>query len=323
LGRCETGYEDGRVSGRDEKTLADVFADLWQARVFVFTGAFLGLLAATGFITVAVPHYRAQMIISPASPMNGAEISSLLAEESLFPIRALVQRAGITNSADFTRFETTYARPSVAALMLKDSRVAEGVAQERDFSFSAAPNVEDAEHLAAYIEKHVRLESVGATPQRKLVYAHPDRTFAAYFLHRLHKVTDELIRQKLRQEAEQRIRHLQQAITETANPEHRRNLTSLLMEQERLRMLVSIETPYAASVIEPPAADIKASWPDAALLFPAFIFAGALAGFVIVGIAGLARVSTPVKARTWFPNNKSNSNTKPSQRPLTARDAAE
>jgi LPS O-antigen subunit length determinant protein (WzzB/FepE family) len=319
----EAGYEESRVSETAEKTLADIAADLWQAKAFISLGVFAGILAAAVFIFTAVPHYRAQIIVSPASPMNGADVSALLADEDMVAIRSLVQRVGVANSADFTRFENTYSGPSVAALMLKDTRIPEGVAADRNFSFSQNPETDSAEKLAAYIDKRVKLEPVGATALRRLVYMHPDRAFATYFLHRLHRTTDELIRQKLRQEAEQRIRHLQQAITETVNPEHRRNLTSLLMEQERLRMLVSIETPYAASVVEPAAAEIKAGWPATSLVFPAFMLAGAVVGFALAGL--FPGRTESVSARRWFRTDSRNNNQKQQRaaRPLTARDAAE
>ena len=57
-------------------------------------------------------------------------------------------------------------------------------------------------------------------------------------------------------------------------------------------MLASIDQPYAAAVIEPPAASVRAWWPDALLIVPSVMFAGALLGLVL---HGLLRPAAPVR----------------------------
>lgn len=54
------------------KTLAEAFADIFHARLFVLGGLVVGALLAAGFIAFAIPQYKAQMIIAPANPVSAA-----------------------------------------------------------------------------------------------------------------------------------------------------------------------------------------------------------------------------------------------------------
>lgn len=150
------------------------------------------------------------------------------------------------------------------------------------------------------------------------------------FLHRLHNVTDGLIRHGMRKDVNERIAYLNTAISETMNPDHRRAMTDLLMEQERLKMLVSIDQPYAASVVVPAAHSVKPVWPDTVLVYVSFIAVGAFLGFVVFSLrklevqdimAALERVS--VKQQDWFFPESGNENEKPEPRkPLTGKKSA-
>lgn len=301
------------------KTLGDVLIDLWRAKLYIAGFGVAGFFTAMVFMLVSVPSYRAEIIVSPANPIQGAEVSSLLANDDFFALRYLVQRVGVSNSSDFMRFETTYAGPQVAAVLLGDPQVRRGLEADRSFVFSGPDTRWNAARLSQYIARRVRLEPVGQGPMRKLVYLHPDAGFAVYFLSRIQSAGDALIRKGIREDAGQRIAYLQEAIDSTNNPEHRKALTALLMEQERLRMLVSIDQSYAASVIEPASASYKSVWPDKILVVAGFVFAFALSGFITHTMRAETKIPQGKKRKIWFRTDSGNSN----ERPLSARDAAE
>ena len=194
----------------NQKTLLDVCAEIWRGKIFISAGICAGIILAMGFLLTATPHYRAQVILSPANTMNGAEVSSPVAEESLLALRYLAQRMGAANPSDFMRFENTFSGPTVAEMLLKDERVEQDLGDEKALESPSA--------LAEYIDRRVRIDAVGATPMRRMTYLHPDGKFAAYFLRALHHVTDGLIRQKIRQEATQRVRYLQEAAATAGGP---------------------------------------------------------------------------------------------------------
>lgn len=306
-----------------EKTLAEFLFDLWLGRVYIAIAGIIGFVVALAWLATATPYYRASMIVSPANPMNGAEISSLLANDNLFALRYLVQRVGVANSSDFLRFENVYQGPSVAKLLLKDENIISGLRMDKAFPFSKAKEKWSAESLAEYVADHVRLEPVGATSLRRMVYNHPDREFASYFLTRIHGLSDKLIRRNIREETQERILYLKGAIKTTGNPEHRRALTSLLLEQERLRMMVSIEQPYAAAVVEPSASSVRPVWPDPYLLISGTVLVFAFSGFVIFSLrnemAAPRRKAISMKKQGWIKGEGENTNRKP----FSASDAAE
>lgn len=256
-------------------TLLDALGDIRRARLYIAAGAALGFLLASGFLISATPSYRAHIILEPNNPMGGAEVSSVLAnDDDLSSLRYLIDQVNVPSSADFARFETTLAGPAVAGALLKDDIIRAGL---RD-SFRKP------QELAEYIRKRVRLEPVGQTAQRRMVYFHENPEFAVYFLNALHKTADERLRVNIKADTERRIDYLNAALATSPNPDHKRSITNLLMEQERLLMLSTIDQPYAASVIEPASASARPAWPDRVLVYAASIAAGAMAGFVFHGI---------------------------------------
>ena len=123
------------------KTFADFCADLWFGKTFILVGMFLDCLLRRRFVYSATPYYRAQIIISPANPMNGEQVSSMLGDDNLFAVRYLMQRVGVANSANFSRFETTYGGPSVAALLLKDPAILRGLKADKFSAFLSRKRV--------------------------------------------------------------------------------------------------------------------------------------------------------------------------------------
>lgn len=301
-----------------EPSLGDLFKEIWSLRRFILAGALSGIFLAGLWSYSATPYYRAWMILSPANPMNGAEISSLLADDNLFALRYLVQRVSVANSSDFMRFENIYDGPSVAKILLEQEDVLRGLAQDHAFRFTAPRRQSwSPEKLAEYLHDTVRLEPVNGSTLRRLSYKHPNPDFAKYFISGMHMVSDALIRRTIKEEAKARAAYLKAAVAETENPEHKRSLTTLLLEQERLLMLASLDQPYAAAIVEPAAVSFKPVWPDPALLFAGLTALGALAGFLagsfrMPAVGGVFQKQQPgrrpVNAKKWFSGEKANSN---------------
>ncbi len=299
-----------------ERTLAELCLELWHARTLILCGMVLGFFLALGFIFAAIPHYRAQLTVSPATPMDSAKSAAIMNDENILALRYIAQRAGISNASDFMRFETLYTGPSVATQLLKDPRILTGLNADRSFIIlKQRPQYWSPSILAHYIKNRVDFEPIKATPLRRLTYLHKDPEFASYFLTRLHIITDALIREHIRTNTSERINYLQNAIQTTNNPEHRRALTTLLLEQERMRMLVSIDQPYAAEIIEPATSFFKPVWPNIALIYSTFLFAGAFLGFITHGLLTLyiqaksdACPPRATKQKSWYDLRIQNNN---------------
>lgn len=275
---------------QSEPTLIDFLTSLWSLKFFIIMGALLGAVLAFLLQANLTPHYKARMIVGPANPINGAEVSSLLANDNLFALRYLFQRVGMANAPDFMRFENIYDGPSVANILLQDQAILNGLSQVKPYGFMAAPAGWNGDRLSKYLAQQIKIMPMGASPMREMVYYHPNPEFAPYMLRKIHQISDALIRTNIRADAEQRVIYLNQAISETRNPDHRRALTTLLLEQERLKMLVSIDDAYAATIIEPASVSYKPLWPNPVLMYGVMIILGAF----LAGLMGAFLRSEPI-----------------------------
>lgn len=267
-----------------EPTLADLLKELWQAKAFVLGGGLLGLIGAVLFLALAVPHYRATMLVAPTENRIAPHLQSLSPDDSSLAVQEMIDAQGKAAPQAYARFENTLRGASAAAELMKDRKILAGIAKDRRFVVSGDQKPQSAEALAAYLQTHVGVEPVGMTPLRRLVYKHPDRRFAGYFLTRLYHVTDDLIRQDENGKTQGRAVYLQKALDNTSNPDHRRVLTAMLMGQQQEQMMLAMEGPYAASVAEPPSAGVRPYWPRKSIVLPVGMLAGLLLGYMMFSV---------------------------------------
>lgn len=261
-----------------EPTLADMVQALWKARVFILLGIVAGLIVSGFIIQFSTPAYRATMIIAPADGYALGDYASTVADgQSLdLPFWRPKDQEGV--STDFYRFTYTINGTSVAAILLKDQSVLSGIA--KDQRWKGQGKDWSAEYLAEYLNKYLRVEHLGTTPLRRISYVHPDAAFAPAFLRKIHLVADQLIRRDRRRQSETRIQYLQDSLQKTINPDHRKGITNLLMQQEHIRMLANLDEAYAAIIVEPPSSTPRPVWPNTTLLLAAFALIGALIGYL-------------------------------------------
>ena len=263
----------------DDPTLGDLLRSVWAARLFVFGGVLLGLIGAGLYVFFVTPTYKAVMVVAPADGYAlGDYASSLSADRSLtLPFWRPSEPDHV--STDFYRFVYTARGPSVASILLKDKTVLAGI--RKDAFWLKSAKSWSPEELSDYLEKHVEVSRLGATPLRIISYKHPDPAFAVSLLRKLHLVADQLIRRDRRRQSQARIDYLQGVLAKTAHPDHRRGITNLLMQQEHIQMLANLDEPYAAILVEPPAAGPRPYWPKKIYLFSGLILLGAFLGYAL------------------------------------------
>ncbi|HIF25628.1 MAG TPA: chain length determinant family protein [Micavibrio sp.] len=264
-----------------EPGLLDLMADLWYGKFFIIIGAVLGVIAALIFFSMAQPQYRAEMLVGPAERGTGPDIKALLPENSSFAVQYLVNSLGSQDSNDYIRFEYMLRGVTVASQLVDDQIVKDGVARAGLFGAEGLPEDFNADSLARFLDKHVSVQPVGTSPLRRVVFSHPDKEFALYLLQLLYDKTDGVIQQDVRSKTATRAEYLQNAIQETQHPDHKRALTSLLMEQEHISMILDMDEPFAALVVEPSSVADKPAWPRKAIFWPAFILVGCFLGFFV------------------------------------------
>lgn len=249
-----------------EPTLADLIRDLWVAKWILLISFIIGLGCVQLFISSAVPQYRVHMLVGPVDRAQGADIQALMPENSSFAVQYLVNTLGSQDSSDFMRFENTLRERSVAEQLFTDDKIREGVAADYAFSFLSDGRVPaNVAEMAVYIKEAIQVEPVGSSNLRRIVYVHPDQEFAAYMLTKMRAIADSLIKDDIRAATARRKAYLQTQLGEIRHPDHRRALTSLLMEQEHIQMILAVDEPFAAKIIEPATAGPKPYWPKPAL----------------------------------------------------------
>lgn len=198
---------------------------------------------------------------------------------------SLRRSIGIDQSlpADFVKFEQVLREATVAGILAHYDGVLSKIADDRMFAWQARDEMSPA-LVSLYLRRNVRVEPIGLTGSRKISFSHPDPQFAVKILTHLHTIADETIRQKSATETQERIAWLQKELAQSINPDHRAALTALLLAQERRRMLVSMDQPFAAELVEPPAATPKPDWPSKPLVLLGGIFVGMLAGFTFASL---------------------------------------
>ena len=248
-----------------EPTLADLLVDLWHVRVWLLVGAFIGAVCAFIFISSAIPQYKTSMIIGPAERHSSTDFKALLPENSGFAVQYLVDSFGKADSSDFIRFENILREQSVAAALHADAASRNIIQADRSFSFSAVPATDSAADIALYLQQGLNIEPVGSSPLKKVILYHPDAEDAVALLRQLVLIADNLIKADAQDSARKRTAYLKEELSTALHPDHRQALTTLLMKQEHLQMILAMEEPFAAVMVEPPSASARPVWPRTSL----------------------------------------------------------
>ena len=265
-----------------EPTLADLLRDVWAARLSVAAGAALFALISVVFIYLSTPLFRATLIVAPADGYALGDYASSVSDGEAMTIPFWRPREADGVSTDFHRFVYTLQGTAAASILMKDGAVLAGIARDGSWRDKADPSAP--EELADYLNRKIQIEQLGATPLKRISYRHPDPEFAAAFLRKIHLVADQLIRRDRRRQSQSRIDYLQDTLTKTINPEHRRGIVNLLMQQEHIQMLANLDEPYAAIIVEPPSSTPKPVWPNKPLLLIASLLLGGAAGYLARGL---------------------------------------
>lgn len=257
-----------------EVSLKELLHHFWRAKFYIFTAMILCLALAFIFIVSVTPKYQATMIVAPADGYALGDYASKIQYDRIAALPFWRPKDQEGASTDFYRFIHTLRGPSAAAILIKDRNVLSGINK------TLKNDIETSEELSAYLAKNLRVDPLGATPLRKMIYHHPDRNFAAALLRKIHLVADQMIRRDRRQQSQSRIDYLENSLAKTVNPDHRKGITNLLMQQEHIKMLANLDEAYAAIVVEPASASPKPTWPNKSLvLFVAGVL-GLFFGFV-------------------------------------------
>lgn len=257
-----------------EISLKELLNRLWAARFFMGVGVLFALAVGFVFLTFAVPKYKASMIVAPADGYALGDYASSVQYDRMASLPFWRPKDQEGASTDFYRFIHTLRGTAAAEILMKDENVLRGI------NATLRRNINTPEELAVYLTRQLRVDPLGATPLRRLNYNHPNAEFAAALLRKIHLVADQMIRRDRRRQSQSRIEYLENALRKTVNPDHRKGITNLLMQQEHVQMLANLDEAYAAIVVEPASSTPKPVWPSVPLTLFMAMMMGMVAGYI-------------------------------------------
>lgn len=270
---------------------------LWQSRWQLLGGAVMGFLIAAILILVITPKYTVRMIVGPVSANGPAGMGTPAARVNELRRNHYNEVVQADTLSDYDRYLQLLTSPSTAQILIKQ---VPGILQvffperwdahkkEWHLPPSAWPgeifrrvrgggawHAPTAEDLSARLKKMLQLRMIGQTPMRELELRYADRGFGLTLLYAMHQAADSVLREEAARRSGAISEYLEKQLQSVRMQEHRAVLTELLAAQERIRILVAVDLPYAADIVEPPTAPLE---PDVPHPMPLLIF-GTLFGF--------------------------------------------
>lgn len=265
----------------DDAPFGDILA---SALAFWWVGAAFGLLAAVLailWLRLYPPYYTAVMVVGPTAS-NG-----VAAMGARYPAERSVGEAGLAEVregealSDFDRYLAVLRSITVARRLGGHSDLVSGIFPDlwdetngrwRDGAGPGRwvaelvgrrrPTHPDIWAIAEHLGHAVAVVPVGTTAMRRLSYRHRDRDTALSLLHEIHRAADGHLREEAARRSAAQIRHLRDRLSATSLSDHRAALASLLIEHQRITMMIDVDLPFAADAIERPFAPNTPDWPD-------------------------------------------------------------
>lgn len=249
----------------DEFTLLDFVVVVARRWWLVIAFSLLGILAASLYLGSATYRYTAELRVSPVEAQGGGLLGRL---GGLASVAGLDLPQGEDASPFNLYLEAIYS-PEVA-LQLSDRRELLRGAFEtewdgRRFREPSSPlkglinaskstlgvprypyRAPDATRLDDWIDDNVKVVKDNKAVLVVITLEHRDPDFSSNFLEALHTTTDRVIRRKTLDRTGGTIAYLQRQLGRVLLAEHREALAEALGEQERSRMMASVNVPFAA-----------------------------------------------------------------------------
>lgn len=267
-------------------------------------GGWLGGLAlAVVALWLVTPAYTAAMVIGPTARVGsaamGARVPTLNGRDSA---GVAEPGAGDESLSDFARYLELFGSGPVADRLAADPVILHALFPERWDAEAGRwrpppgllPTVKrallalvgredwvepDGDRVARSLRDCLVIDMLRSGPMRRIAVRHADRATAMDLLVRIAATTDAHLRAEAARRSAAQIVHIKLRLGAVTVAEHRQALSDLLLDQERVAMMIGVDLPFAADIIQPPSAGALPDWPNPAVVVP-------LAGLVGLVVAG-------------------------------------
>lgn len=285
--------------GADLRALVSTALAGWRVLVL---GALGGLLLALGGLWAVPPEHTVVMIVGPTARVGsaamGARIPVMAGRESA--LGAAEPGAGDEALSDYARYLELFGIGPVAERLAADPAFLRALFPERwdavEERWRAPPGAlpalkrlllalagrgdwvePDAERVARTLRERLVIDMLRSGPMRRIALRHRDRAVGLDLLGRIAAATDAHLRAEAARRSAAQIAHVKARLAGVTVTEHRRALSDLLADQERVAMMIEVDLPFAADPIQAPAAPSLPDWPNPAAVVPLSALAGLMA----------------------------------------------
>lgn len=290
-----------RLPTRDgEGDLRGVVRLLRRGWRWLLVGTAGGIALAVCALWLVTPAYTAAMVIGPTARVGSAAMGARVPTLSGRDSAAMAEPgAGDESLSDFARYLELFGSGPVAEQLARDPGVLHALfpdrwdAQTQGWRPPAGvvPAAKrallalvgrqdwvepDGERVARALRDRLVIDMLRSGPMRRVTLRHPDRATALDLLGRIAAATDAHLRAEAARRSAAQIAHIRDRLGAVTVAEHRQALSDLLLDQERVAMMIGVDLPFAADMIQPPVAAALPDWPNPAVVVP------------LAGLAGLA-----------------------------------
>jgi len=302
---------------------AVMLRELFRGWLYLLGGLLLGpalvLLALNG----VEPEYTAQMTVGPTARTGAAGMGARIPANQGPGTRTLAEPGtGEELLSDFTRFTSLLTALPLAERLARDPEVMTKLfseswdeeAQRWIPPPGLVPGAKrlvlrlagrtpwvppDARDVARRLRNDLWVEPTGPGPLHRIAFRHPDPDFAVRLITRIHRLADGLIREQAEIRISAGIDHLKSRRQAQPVLEHRNILADLQSDHELMHIMLDIDLPFAADLIEPATAPALPDWPNPLVLVPLGGMAGLMTGLFLAYARAAWRLG--LLGRGWQP----------------------
>jgi Chain length determinant protein len=136
----------------------------------------------------------------------------------------------------------------------------------------------DAEMLNKYIVRKLKLAEDNKSNVLSIMMEDKSPSFAIYFVNKIHNATDYQLRRRALDRSQKYVLYLESKLPLVTNADHRKALVDSLGEQEKVLMLASADSPFAAEPLGDTTSSFKPTSPNPVILLPLFALLGLILG---------------------------------------------
>lgn len=277
------GLETGPASALDVRHLVRTLFGCWRLFLFGLTMTLVGLVLLIRFWP---EQYSAAMVVGPVSESGTAAMGPRVPMPPIDRTAALVEYGSAEETlSDYSRFLGLLTTSVVAQRLLSDDSLMRRLFPDRwdaDAQRWRPPGglsgrlrrvalwlvgwedwtVPDATAVARHLRRVVGREMVAGGPMHRIRVRHADRATALALLSALYRTADRHLRDEAARRGHIQLAHLEEHLKTVRASSHREALGEIRAEFQRLIMMLEVDLPFAADLIEPPSAPQRPEWPD-------------------------------------------------------------